>query len=643
MLVLRRRFGVVRPGRRGKQCSLLAVKERHPAVVSSEWAGADPDDLARAEQFVEQPRRIAREPGRENVALQHAGRQRHTLELADDLVEAIESTRHHGRADPLPVGKEAGERVDRRRLDLFAEDRKRALPQLPEHIRVAPLPPGAVGTELPRQQRAIVTPAQQARLDDVGRHTESRGNVVGGKRPVGAGIANQQAAERRRRVNRIDGARPGEKGRGEARRNAAAKRFGVAARVFGGNVAVLRRDAHENDAPLFHKCTDLLDYGHRTALDSQRELVRRKVADAAEKIMNRIGGAGMTTRVEALQLVLHRREGPGFEQLAQFFASEQISEHVAVQRECCSPTLGQRRVTVIHEVGDVAEGQRRRERRRMRHVEAHHPHLASPDLVEQSHQRRHVEGITKALAVGLEHDWEAGIARRHLEKIGTALTLTPQRCARARPTPGQQERTRRVLPEPGGEQRGVAELVHEQLVEFVGVDHAVVGRRRLVGLGEADHDAVVAPDRPCLHTEPITNARLDGHRPWRVHLGAERRKEAELPVTELVAESLHHDLTVRGQVPSRCLSFLSNVGAHISCGERVEVESLTEHVVVHLLNGADELADGLAELERPPDLVAVPERHLARNSGRGRDDDSIRRDVLDPPRGRAEQERLADA
>ena len=51
--------------------------------------------------------------------------------------------------------------------------------------------------------------------------------------------------------------------------------------------------------------------------------------------------------------------------------------------------------------------------------------------------------------------------------------------------------------------------------------------------------------------------------------------------------------------------------------------------------------DRAAELERPARLVAVPERHLARLARRGRDHDAVERDVLDPPRGRAEQEHLA--
>ena len=54
-------------------------------------------------------------------------------------------------------------------------------------------------------------------------------------------------------------------------------------------------------------------------------------------------------------------------------------------------------------------------------------------------------------------------------------------------------------------------------------------------------------------------------------------------------------------------------------------------------------ADLLAELERPPDALALPERHGAGNPGRRRDEHAVARDLLDPPRRGAEQERLTGA
>ena len=51
--------------------------------------------------------------------------------------------------------------------------------------------------------------------------------------------------------------------------------------------------------------------------------------------------------------------------------------------------------------------------------------------------------------------------------------------------------------------------------------------------------------------------------------------------------------------------------------------------------------DREAEFERPAGAVALPERHLAGLAGRRRDEDAVVRDLLDPPRGGAEDERLA--
>src|SRR5918912_393636 len=63
-----------------------------------------------------------------------------------------------------------------------------------------------------------------------------------------------------------------------------------------------------------------------------------------------------------------------------------------------------------------------------------------------------------------------------------------------------------------------------------------------------------------------------------------------------------------------------------------------------LLRERDQLArraaDRLAELVRPADALALPERHRARDARGRRDEHAVARDLLDPPRRGAEQERL---
>ena len=128
-----------------------------------------------------------------------------------------------------------------------------------------------------------------------------------------------------------------------------------------------------------------------------------------------------------------------------------------------------------------------------------------------------------------------------------------------------------------------------------------------------------------------------------MHLRAERREHAHLPVAQLIAEALHHDLTIGWQRVAGGFALLLDVGPQVADGERVERVAGGEHVVVEVFQRAGELAERTAELEGAAELVAMPERHLAGHAGRRGDDDLVGRDVLDAPRGRAEQERLAHA
>src|SRR4051794_30187036 len=58
---------------------------------------------------------------------------------------------------------------------------------------------------------------------------------------------------------------------------------------------------------------------------------------------------------------------------------------------------------------------------------------------------------------------------------------------------------------------------------------------------------------------------------------------------------------------------------------------------------ARELADRLPELVRTADALALPERHRARYARSRRDEHAVAGDLLDPPRGGAEDDHLAGA
>ena len=120
------------------------------------------------------------------------------------------------------------------------------------------------------------------------------------------------------------------------------------------------------------------------------------------------------------------------------------------------------------------------------------------------------------------------------------------------------------------------------------------------------------------------------------------REDAQPPVADLVAEALDDDRAVARHDAGGVL-LLAQEGEQVLGGQVVEVVAVLERGGVLLDRPAGERADRLAELARAADAVAAPERHRARDAGRGGDDHAVARDLLDPPGRRAEQERLAGA
>ena len=128
-------------------------------------------------------------------------------------------------------------------------------------------------------------------------------------------------------------------------------------------------------------------------------------------------------------------------------------------------------------------------------------------------------------------------------------------------------------------------------------------------------------------------------RPGGVHAPAVGREHAQPPVADLVAEALEHDRALARQHPRRGL-LLAQIGEQVARGARVEVVVALQRLRVLRDRPARELADRLAQLLRAADRVALPERHRAGRAGGGRDDHTVAADLLDPPAGGAEQERL---
>ena len=142
-----------------------------------------------------------------------------------------------------------------------------------------------------------------------------------------------------------------------------------------------------------------------------------------------------------------------------------------------------------------------------------------------------------------------------------------------------------------------------------------------------------------LEVELVADASRERQPPSRMDAAAVRGEDAESPVPDLVPEALDDERLVGRHDPGRGL-LLAQVGHQVGGRARIQVVLGRQRVGVLAHRLAGEGADRSAELGRAPDAIAAPEGHRAGNAGRRGDDHPVARDVLDPPRGGAEQEGL---
>src|SRR5204862_4369940 len=104
------------------------------------------------------------------------------------------------------------------------------------------------------------------------------------------------------------------------------------------------------------------------------------------------------------------------------------------------------------------------------------------ETVEQPLERRQVEDVLQALAVGLEHDREGWVLARDLEQRLRLQALLPERRPLVGPPARDQEGAGGVLTEPRPEERRLADLVDDQVLDLLRIDRDEVARRRRVGV-----------------------------------------------------------------------------------------------------------------------------------------------------------------
>jgi hypothetical protein len=176
-----------------------------------------------------------------------------------------------------------------------------------------------------------------------------------------------------------------------------------------------------------------------------------------------------------LELLFQLGEHVRVEELAQLGLPEQFGEQPRVQREGGGAPLGERRVALVQELGDVAEQEGAGERGGLRGGHLDEADLAGLDVTHQLGEAGHVEDVLEALPYGFEDDRERAELAGHLQELGGALALLPQGGALAGVAPGQQQGAGRALAEAGGEQGRAADLVGDDLADVALVEGDVGG------------------------------------------------------------------------------------------------------------------------------------------------------------------------
>ena len=209
---------------------------------------------------------------------------------------------------------------------------------------------------------------------------------------------------------------------------------------------------------------------------------------------------------------------------------------------------------------------------------------------------------------------------------------------------GQQQRAGGALAEPGREQRRAAQLGGDERLDLLGRQLGDARRRRLVGVGHPQHDPVVGVQRLHVHAlVALAEPGGDRQRPRGVHPGPVRAVQHQPPVAELVAEPLHDQRAVVGQVAGGLpLAARYRIRFSAASSSRPALRSVVAASSARCADLAAERAERPAQLGGAAGRVAVPERQPARLAGRGGDQHLVGGDVLDPPGGGAEHEHVAD-
>ena len=180
-------------------------------------------------------------------------------------------------------------------------------------------------------------------------------------------------------------------------------------------------------------------------------------------------------------------------------------------------------------------------------------------------QRRQVVNILHTLAHRLQDDRERGVVAGDVEKLLRTLALLPQRRTLARIASRQKQRTRRTLPETGGEQRRIAHLISHDVCDLIGIKGK---QRRIWGrlaLRQAQHDAIIARHGLRVHPCALRHALPHRQGPCRIDRPAKRGVQHHAPIPQLIGEALQQQRLLIRDEP-RSLVLLLQISGDVAAG-----------------------------------------------------------------------------
>ncbi len=129
-----------------------------------------------------------------------------------------------------------------------------------------------------------------------------------------------------------------------------------------------------------------------------------------------------------------------------------------------------------------------------------------------------------------------------------------------------------------------------------------------------------------------------------MHPAAERSQHTKTEIAQLVAAALDHNVAIGGDA-SGGRRLLLQIVQQILGGARVQAVILHQSAERGGTRKFEQLprhsTDRATEFSRASGGIAVPEWHLARLSGRGRNRDAVVSDIVDAPRRCAQQDCLS--